>query len=138
MRTVYRNPAGRSSHRLAPAAVLIAFLVGLLAYAGPAAADDSAATVPGDAPLSSYPGTVVTDTSSALADVSTTPIPCDDNGDDKALTRTHGADAGEELAQRGIPYTRPFQDHEVRQDLAKISPERFRRRPPLPRGAGRV
>jgi cell wall-associated NlpC family hydrolase len=61
--------------------------------------------VPGDSPLPSYPGLPLRSAQPALAAVTTTPVPCDNNGDDKTLTRADVLTRARSWLGVGIPYS---------------------------------
>ncbi|WP_433301418.1 FG-GAP-like repeat-containing protein [Actinoplanes sp. CA-030573] len=80
----------------------------LALVAGPPGTPAAAAGgTPGDPPLPSYPGLPPASSSASLAAVSTTPLPCDDNGhDDLSLTRDQVLSRARTwLNVGGVPYS---------------------------------
>ncbi|MFB9364450.1 hypothetical protein ACFFSO_40995, partial [Amorphoplanes nipponensis] len=75
-----------------------------LALAGAAPATAADPVVPGDPPLTSYPGTQVV-ARAAVTSVPTTPLPCDSNGSDKAMTRADVLNRARSWLTVGIPYS---------------------------------
>ncbi|HEX5543365.1 MAG TPA: FG-GAP repeat protein [Micromonospora sp.] len=60
----------------------------------------------GDPPLPEYPGLPLSDTLQTFATVNTTPVPCDNNGADKFLTRSQVLTRARSwLAVGGVPYS---------------------------------
>ncbi|MFG1675451.1 hypothetical protein [Micromonospora sp. NPDC049282] len=86
------------------AAAVVSMPVAASAALDTPAARLAATTVPGDPPLPEYPG--LSPRAGAAAAVSTTPLPCDNNGPDKAMQRSDAVSRARSwLSVGGVPYS---------------------------------
>ncbi|PRY30482.1 FG-GAP-like repeat-containing protein [Pseudosporangium ferrugineum] len=110
---MHARPLARPVRRLAAGLVLpLALLAGpalstpALAAPQPAAAGDVAKPEsPGNPPLPFYPNLPPQPNRSALAAVSTTPLPCDNNGSDRNMSRAQALTRARSWLSVGIPYS---------------------------------
>ena len=110
---MHARPSTRPVRRLvAGIALPLALLAGpalatpALAAPQPAAPGDAAKPAsPGNPPLPSYPNLPPAPHRNALAAVDTTPTPCDNNGSDRAMSRSQALTRARSWLNVGIPYS---------------------------------